>query len=107
MAVNFVCFMSEHHSFGIFLQESRIVRRLKTKSYEDLLKNQRMFIQQRFGGSLYDHGSQTAKSPPYGKTFHMILRYRARINGDMPQSGRLQLRLRLELSAVPSDLRLK
>lgn len=83
-----------------------MLRRLKTKSYKDSLKNQRMFIQQRFGGGLYDHGSQVAKRPPGRRDIrHMFLGCRAKINGGMPQRGRLQLRLRLDLSSVPSDPR--
>ena len=41
------------------------------------------------------------------ETCHMFLECRVKINGGMPQRGRLQLRLRLELSSVPSDSRME
>ena len=37
----------------------------------------------------------------------MFLGCRVKINGGMPQRGRLQLRLRLKLSSVPRDSRME
>ena len=67
-----------------------------------------MFIQQRSGGGLYDHGSLMPQRPPGRRDIcHMFLGCRVKINGGMSQRGRLQLGLRLELSSVPSDPRME
>lgn len=73
-----------------------MIRRLKAKA---LKKNR----ERLFDKSLHGHGSPTVQRPPRGTDiFHMILGCRPRI-GAMAQRGTLQLRLRLDLSTVPSD----